>query len=213
MAFLFHLLYRQPKIYLAGTLTTRTNCKLIRKINKINPHIHVVGFTIIFFMIKYYTQKSLNRTRVLPNKSLALMFQIVMKPKVLFKYQFLCLALLFAQYAAGQKTVTQVDTLLVGKWQGTSICQVKNSPCHDEVVVYHISKGNGNDSFNIQANKIVNGVEEDMGILHCSYNETTKQLVSNEYNSNWTFTISGRKISGILIYKNETYRIIRLEKR
>ena len=152
-------------------------------------------------------------TRVRRNKSLALLFEMIMKLKTLFKYQSLCLALLFTQCATGQKTVAQVDTLLVGTWQGTSICQAKNSPCHDEVVVYHISKGNSADSFNIQANKIVNGVEEDMGILHCSYNEKTKQLVSNEYNSNWAFTISGRKISGILIHKNETYRIVKLEKR
>lgn len=27
-----------------------------------------------------------------------------------------------------------------GVWNGTSLCQVKNSPCHDEIVVYHISK-------------------------------------------------------------------------
>src|SRR5437773_9689166 len=118
-----------------------------------------------------------------------------MKLKSLFKYQSLCLALLFAQYATAQKTVVQIDTLLVGAWQGTSICQVKNSPCHDEVVVYHISKGNSSDSFNIQANKIVNAVEEDMGTLHCSYNAKTNQLVSNEYGT-WTFTINGRKISG-----------------
>ena len=136
-----------------------------------------------------------------------------MKQKNLFKYQLLCLVLLFAQCATAQKTVVQVDTLLVGTWQGTSICQVKNSPCHDEVVVYHISKGNSADSFTIQANKIVNGVEEDMGILHFGYNGKTNQLVSNEYNSNWTFTISGRKMSGILMHKKETYRIIKLEKK
>ncbi|QEC66990.1 hypothetical protein FRZ67_06655 [Panacibacter ginsenosidivorans] len=136
-----------------------------------------------------------------------------METKALFKYQLLCLALLFAQCASAQKTSTQVDTLLVGTWQGTSICQVKNSPCHDEVVAYHISKGNSVDSFTIQANKIVNGVEEDMGTLHFGYNGKTNQLVSNEYNSNWTFTISGRKMSGILLHKNETYRIIKLEKK
>jgi len=129
-----------------------------------------------------------------------------------FKYKALYFVLLFAQCATAQKTIAQVDTLLVGVWQGTSICQVKNSPCHDEVVVYHISKGNKNYSYNIQANKIVNGVEEDMGILHLSYKAKTNQLISNEYGT-WTFTINGRKISGILIYKNEIYRVINIEKK
>jgi len=27
-----------------------------------------------------------------------------------------------------------------GVWKGTSLCQIKDSPCHDETVVYHISK-------------------------------------------------------------------------
>ena len=135
-----------------------------------------------------------------------------MKLKSFFKYQSLCLALLFAQCATAQKNVAQIDTLLVGAWQGTSICQVKNSPCHDEVVVYHISKADSVDRYIIQANKIVNGVEEDMGTLHFDYNAKTNQLVSNEYGK-WTFTINGRKMSGILIVKNETYRIINIEKK
>ena len=135
-----------------------------------------------------------------------------MKLKALFNYQLLCLALLFAQCATAQKNVAQIDTLLVGTWQGTSICQVKNSPCHDEVVVYHISKADSVDRYIIQANKIVNGVEEDMGTLHFDYNTKTNQLVSNEYGK-WTFTINGRKMSGILIVKNEKYRVINLEKK
>ena len=126
--------------------------------------------------------------------------------------KFIITFLLFAQCTTAQKNVVQIDTLLLGAWQGTSICQVKNSPCHDEVVVYHISKGNGVDSFIIQANKIVNGVEEDMGTLHFSYDTKTNDLVSNEYGT-WTFTISGRKMSGVLIVKNEKYRVINLEKK
>lgn len=126
--------------------------------------------------------------------------------------KFIITFLLITQCATAQKSVVQIDTLLVGAWQGTSICQVKNSPCHDEIVVYHISKGNVADSFIIQANKIVNGVEEDMGTLHFGYNPKTNQLVSNEYGK-WTFTIDNRKMSGVLSVKNEKYRVINLEKK
>ena len=32
------------------------------------------------------------------------------------------------------------QAIIEGAWRGSSICQVKNSPCHDEQVVFHISK-------------------------------------------------------------------------
>lgn len=101
---------------------------------------------------------------------------------------------------------------LIGIWKGTSICQVKNSPCHDEIVVYHISKGEGQDSFNIQANKIVNGVEEDMGLLAFVFDKKKNQLISTSYNSLWTFTLKEAKLEGTLMHGNQLYRIIKLEK-
>ena len=101
---------------------------------------------------------------------------------------------------------------LVGTWKGTSICQVKNSPCHDEIVVYHISKGEGVDSFTVRADKIVNGVEEDMGILHCKFESKTKQLTSNSYRSNWVFTLKDKTIDGTLYVQGTLYRIIKVTK-
>jgi hypothetical protein len=98
----------------------------------------------------------------------------------------------------------------IGKWKGTSICQVKNSPCHDEIVVYYISKGNTPDSCVIQANKIVKGVEEDMGPLPCVYNSKTNELSSTAYNSLWNFQLMNGKIEGTLIHKGNLYRIINL---
>jgi hypothetical protein len=56
----------------------------------------------------------------------------------------LCLACKSTQAQTG---LVKIDTLLIGTWKGTSICQVKNSPCHDENVVYHISKNKGVDTF------------------------------------------------------------------
>src|SRR3954454_14353655 len=90
----------------------------------------------------------------------------------------LCLASTSNQ---AQNRVVNIDTLLIGTWSGTSICQIKNSPCHDETVVYHISKNKGADTFFINANKIVNGVEEGMGILPFVYNNKTNQLTSTAY--------------------------------
>ena len=103
------------------------------------------------------------------------------------------------------------DTLLIGVWKGSSICQIKNSPCHDETVVYYISKKTGIDTFYINGNKIVNGVEEEMGILPFTLNKKTNQLISTSYGL-WTFTIKQRKLEGTLVSKGALYRIINLTK-
>jgi len=104
------------------------------------------------------------------------------------------------------------DSLLVGIWKGTSICQVKNSPCHDEIVVYYITKAQGIDTFNISANKIVNGKEEEMGIITCRFDKDNSQLVSTSYNGFWTFKLKDKTIDGTLIYKGELYRIIKVSR-
>lgn len=103
------------------------------------------------------------------------------------------------------------DTLIIGVWKGSSICQIKNSPCHDETVVFYISKKTGIDTFYINGNKVVNGVEEEMGILPFTLNKETNQLISTSYGL-WTFTIKQRKIEGTLVVNGALYRILNLTK-
>src|SRR2546423_10514212 len=55
----------------------------------------------------------------------------------------------------------------VGVWHGTSLCLVHPSACKDERVVYRITRMKAIDSVSIDAQKIVNGQEQDMGILAC----------------------------------------------
>jgi hypothetical protein len=131
----------------------------------------------------------------------------MIKPTPLCSF-ILCLAISAIQ---AQSHIAKVDTLLIGTWKGTSLCQIKTSPCHDETVVYHISKNTGVDTFYIIANKIVNGAEEDMGILPFTYNSKTNQLVSTAY-GNWTFSIEGAKLEGTLVSRGELYRKIKLYK-
>jgi len=116
----------------------------------------------------------------------------------------ICLAGKSGQAQSGS---VNMDTLLIGTWNGTSICQIKNSPCHDETVVYHISKNNGVDTFYITANKIVNGVEEGMGVLPFVYNSKTNKLTSTAYGA-WTFNVSGDKLDGTLFVRGDLYRKI-----
>ena len=125
------------------------------------------------------------------------------------KKSYLLICLGFAFYVSHAQSNT--DSSLIGVWKGTSICQVKNSPCHDEIVVYYISKAAGSDSFHISANKIVNGAEEEMGILPFTFNKKTNQLISTAHGL-WTFTLTAGKLDGTLLVRNELYRIIKLSK-
>lgn len=105
-----------------------------------------------------------------------------------------------------------VDNTIIGTWKGTSICQVKNSPCHDEVVVYHITKAQGTDTFSIAANKIVNGKEVEMGIIGFKLDRKNIRLLSTDYNSFWTFNFKGKELDGTLVSGGSLYRIIKLTK-
>ena len=105
-----------------------------------------------------------------------------------------------------------LDSTIIGTWKGTSICQVKNSPCHDEIVVYYISKVPGKDTFSISASKIVNGKEEEMGILGFKLDRKNNRLLSTDYNSLWTLNFKGKEVGGTLYHKGNLYRIIKLKK-
>lgn len=101
-----------------------------------------------------------------------------------------------------------------GIWKGTSLCQIKNSPCHDEVVVYHISKDSTGRSYDMIANKIVNGKEEYMGTIPFTYDDKQKVYVSvdSARNAKWEFKISGSTMKGTLMYKGDLYRIVDVKK-
>ena len=118
----------------------------------------------------------------------------------------ICLGFFLPSFSQGNKDV-------VGTWKGTSICQVKNSPCHDEVVVYHIYAGKTADSIYIQASKIVNGAEDDMGTLAGTY-DPAKHLLTLHYRKTdtWEFKVNGNQIDGTLVNNGVLIRIIKLKK-
>lgn len=116
---------------------------------------------------------------------------------------------LFAGSAIAQKYLP--GSSLIGTWKGTSICQMKRSPCHDEIVVYYISKAKGTDTFSIKANKIVNGKEE-MGIIGFKLDNKNNRLFSTDYNSVWTLNFKDENIDGTLYNLGNLYRIIKLKK-
>ena len=123
------------------------------------------------------------------------------------------LALIYSTNCSAQETAKDNIT---GTWKGTSICQVKSSPCHDENVVYHISTAGNSKNYSIQASKIVNSVEDDLGTLAASYDETQHTLtvtMKDKRSSVWLFKIDGKQMHGTLTVDGKIlYRLIELKK-
>jgi len=104
---------------------------------------------------------------------------------------------------------------IAGAWEGSSLCTVPSSPCHDEHVVYHIQAANDKDptKFAIDANKIVNGSEESMGTLECSFTTEKKELHCDTA-GDWRFKVNGDTIVGTLTLRDGTlYRKVSLKKK
>jgi len=103
------------------------------------------------------------------------------------------------------------SSLITGNWTGSSLCQAKNSSCQDETVQYNILQGDSG-VYHVSMSKIVKGKTNFMGMLECTYDESTKTLSSNENGKIWQFTMKHATIDGILIWRTQLYRKIHLEK-
>jgi len=108
------------------------------------------------------------------------------------------------------------ETAIDGTWKGTSICQVKPSPCHDEAVVYR-ARQTGPESHRIRAYKIVAGKAVFMGELIGTYTHATtfraQSVDRQNRTATWTFTVSGDHMSGRLTLDDGTlFRLIEADR-
>lgn len=85
-----------------------------------------------------------------------------------------------------------------GTWRGTSLCLVRPSACHDEVVVYRITRPASADTLRLDARKIVNGAEEEMGVLACGLDSAAARLSCPLRGGLWLFTVRGDSLVGEL---------------
>jgi hypothetical protein len=85
---------------------------------------------------------------------------------------------------------------VLGTWKGESLCTVKPSACHDETVVYEISEGR-NGGVVWKADKIVNGQQENMGELDCTFaaNVLTCDMPGKGV---WSLEVRGDAMNGTL---------------
>lgn len=106
--------------------------------------------------------------------------------------------------ASGQKPS------FVGVWKGTSVCQIKDSPCHDEGAVYTVKKGTTPDSFEFSGDKVVDGQEIFMGLLECKAGSEGDSLTCRQNDSAWMWKLQGDSLNGTLTYHGQLYRKITL---
>jgi hypothetical protein len=133
---------------------------------------------------------------------------------LLFKLLTLAIILPIVNCSAQQVSKDNIE----GIWKGTSLCQVKPSACHDENVVYHISRSANAQTYTVRGNKIVNGAEEEMGVFDFVYDATKHTLTATMKDNQgrasiWLFEIDGKQMHGTLTHDNKTlFRIIELKK-
>ena len=100
----------------------------------------------------------------------------------------------------------------VGVWRGVSVCKQRASPCADEIAVYYIKRANASDSLSIDGRKVVNGREEEMGVIGCHIVSGTQFRCSTP-NGAWYFKVRGDSLFGDLrLPDNSPYRDVRTKR-
>lgn len=108
---------------------------------------------------------------------------------------------------------------LVGDWSGESICVGNHPACHDEKVVYHITKlSDGEGKFRLAADKIIDGKPEQMYALDFKYDSAKSTLTGEfqnaRYHGLWEFIVKGDTMEGTLklLPEGEIGRRIKVKK-
>ena len=102
------------------------------------------------------------------------------------------------RYSGAIERKAGFEDSLIGDWTGTSKCQVRNSPCRDENVIFHFSPGNGADLYKVRADKIVNGQAVDMGELDFKLERGAHRLTCTFPNGTWVLVVDKNHIDGTL---------------
>lgn len=102
---------------------------------------------------------------------------------------------------------------IIGTWEGTSLCQVKPSPCHDEHVIYRLSLLQPR-HYRIDAYKLVLGQKDFMGAINVALNAAGSELdgpvmSGGQVRGQLQLVLKGTHMSGRMIQADGTlYRLI-----
>ena len=123
----------------------------------------------------------------------------------------LAVASLLARGSGAQSAPQQREAMTpVGIWRGTSVCLVRASACHDEIVVYRIARTKAADVLTMDARKIVRGEEQEMGVLTCRFTSPNGPLTCAMPQSTWQFRVRNDSLLGELrLSDNTKFRDVR----
>ena len=119
-----------------------------------------------------------------------------------FRYVALVALVVLARRGAAQAAADAANP--VGVWRGTSLCLVRPSSCNDEVVVYRIARAKASDSLSVDARKIVNAREEEMGVLACRIAAPGTSFSCAIPRGVWRFTVRRDSLVGELRLSDST---------
>jgi hypothetical protein len=112
--------------------------------------------------------------------------------------------LVLIHFSANAVAVNDDGSTLVGTWAGESLCVGNRPACHDEKVIYRITKA-PDDAGNvtITTDKIVNGKPETMGVLDFKYDggkhTLTCDFTRGQTHGVWELTVKEDTMEGTLI--------------
>jgi hypothetical protein len=124
-------------------------------------------------------------------------------------------ALSLAAGQVGQKNIASGgEESLVGDWRGESVCQVRESACHDEDSLYHVEKVAGKPHWiSMRLDKIVEGKPVTMGTVECLHHAEDHTLTCEFPRGVFRFIIEGAKMQGTMTLPDKTvWRKISLNK-
>jgi hypothetical protein len=126
----------------------------------------------------------------------------------------LVLFISFAMLLAGHATVQYNRQGPIGDWRGDFICQVRESACHDEDSLYHVTRlAEKPGWFSMKLDKIVDGKPVTMGTVDCSYEAQQHLLECSFPRGVLRFTVEEDKMEGAMTLTDKTlWRKISLKK-
>jgi hypothetical protein len=116
----------------------------------------------------------------------------------------IALVSLIARVAPAQ-LIAAPDASPLGTWRGTSACVARPAGCEDELVVYRIALKGANDSLAVDARKVVDGREENTGLLACSLNASRAFITCAIPDGKWRFTVRHDSLVGQLRLRDGTW--------
>jgi hypothetical protein len=122
---------------------------------------------------------------------------------------------MFASPAGATAPQVSPDTpSIVGDWRGDSICVVRESACHDEDSLYHVTKLESKPGwFSMKLDKIVEGKPVTMGTMDCSYDHAKRALTCEFPKGVMQFSVIGDNMQGTMTLRDGTlWRKLNLRK-